>query len=205
MRFWAIFGDPDLGTTNAATASVTITPESTPVGITQPGTSDVLDPGDNRFQNGTLSSNGLSIWTVGTESCQPVPNTFQDCLRLIEIGLTSSGAFNNVLADFDVGYAYSNYYYGALTNDASGNMLGISGVDSPNYTVYPSVLAMEFASGTFSATVVVNGNTFSGTQRYGDYSGCGIDPARSNIYAACNTEYSLTSNVQEMIVYRFSA
>src|SRR5207244_2929081 len=82
------------------------------------------------FQNG-------KIWSAFNDGCTPAGSSSpHSCIRLDQIDPTN----NQVLQDFDIAVTGGDFYYPALTSDASGNLIFTFGYTSADNKVYPSML-----------------------------------------------------------------
>ncbi len=173
VELFTIAGTARMVTVN--TVTITIAPLVSPPGGSQPGTTSVIDTGDNRVLDAAWFQGML--WLVLNDGCTPSGDTTtRPCVRMIELD-TSSLA---VVQDFDIGAAGSSYYYPTLRIDASGNVAVLYGYS--NQTVYPSLAATGRSGndpvGTVrSPTVLVQGSASDMSLRYGDYFGSALDPS----------------------------
>jgi hypothetical protein len=145
----------------------------------QPGTSTLLNAGDNRVQTVAWQSNSL-IWVHGV-GCTPAGDTFRGCVRLLTFN-TSTGTKT---LDIDRSQIGAYLFYPAVRPNAAGTL--IVGYGRSSSSVFPEldVSAASPAGKWSKQKVLVTGTAANFTGRYGDYFALAIDPANtSNAWVA---------------------
>ena len=178
---------------------LSVTDMSAPPGARQPpsggAASPPLDTGDDRLESTVVFRHHL--WTAANDICQvPSDNTARSCLRLIEVALSPL----KVKRDVDLSTIGSDLMYPALTIDAASNL----------WLTYSSSSSKQFASSVMSVVPgqaigsAVIGNIYHAgvgsvachfkgddRNRFGDYSGAAIDPARKGRGVWTATEFGV--------------
>jgi hypothetical protein len=128
---------------------------------------------DAFFQNGV-------IWSGFNDGCTPAGTSApHSCIRLDQINPRT----NQVLQDFDVSVANGDFYFPAMTADASGNLIFTFGYTSAVDGVFPSMLdgdqnAISTPPNKIDTPVYAAVGSVPDTSgRYGDYWGAAADPA----------------------------
>jgi hypothetical protein len=161
-------------------SDVGITDFSQPPGAAQAGTTVLLDTGDTRLQSASFH-NG-TLWTVANDACQAGGATLS-CIRAIE--LTSAASTSPAKAlDTDVYYPGTFLMDPAITLTAHDDLFIAASASSPS--ISPTAFALSAPAGSTSVTVTNLGSgqgpltghlDSNGHQRFGDYSGIGLDAA----------------------------
>ena len=167
--------------------------DASPVGGRQPGTSTLIDTGDDRIQDAIWSNNKLYAVTeirVGSgSSAHDVVHWFVvDTSNLNSLSLVGQG---NV--DFGANYDTS---YGNLTVDSSGNMIigySVSGSNVYGSSAYTVISAGGTAVQDASPVYLHQGEGIYDQGRWGDYSGVSIDPTDNNSFWLFN-QYATSSD-----------
>lgn len=178
---------------------LSVTGMSSPPGARQPpsggSASPPLDTGDDRLESTVVFHDNL--WTAANDICQmPSDSTARSCLRLIKIGLAPP----KVKRDLDLGMVGGDLMYPALTIDAAANL----------WLAYSTSSSKQFASSVMSVVPgqaigsQVIGNIYHAgvgsvachfknddRNRFGDYSGAAIDPARKGRGVWTATEFGV--------------
>lgn len=196
----ATTGVPGISTTIVHQFDLSVAGISAPPGGRQPRVGGVasptLDTGDDRLESTVLF--GGDLWTAGNDVCQGSGDSApRSCLRLIDIGLAPLTVKNDV----DITMFGGDVYYPALTFDAASNLwIAFSSSSStqfasseiaelPSESVAPPVSATIYHAGTGAQKC---GSKKDPRNRFGDYSGAAIDPARKDLGIWTATEFGRT-------------
>ncbi len=170
-------------------SSLAVSAISAPPGAPMPGSSNLLDPGDQRVQSAVFSHGTITL--VLNDACVPSGDSVaRGCVRFVQI----DPATPSVAQDADFGIAGAYLLYPAVAVAPNGTVLMVYGESST--TVYPSIYVTARspadAAGTFATpvllragTVAMNGGLCSGGAcRYGDYFGAAWSPLGSTAWLA---------------------
>jgi hypothetical protein len=195
FRLYSLAGIPPSATYQVSLMRFT-NPMHGPQAGSQPSTTgSMIDTGDWRVLDAAWFQGRL--WFTLDDSCTAYfPfyfNNFQSCLHLVQVDTSST----TVRQDLFLGDLFTDYYYGALRFDNSGNMGLIYGFSNGGKT-YPSLaISGQGASDPVNTMrqrmTVISGSATDETRRYGDYFGAGLDPDGSTIWVA--GEYHTSSNM----------
>jgi hypothetical protein len=183
------------------------TSTGSPVPVTQPGTSEQLDAGSDRFENAIWQNNRL--WVAANDGIQVNGLAHpQTALFLAEVD-TSNPTYTLADPSSTPTVLYSlrgtSFVYPELALNSSG--VPLISFSRGSSTLYMSGSAFAFdpnGTGTLLSAGVINGGAGTGyyscsgcagpagLSRWGDYSGIAIDPSDpTNVWIA--TEYSATN------------
>jgi hypothetical protein len=118
-----------------------------------------------------------SLWTTAIDACA---NATLSCPRYIQIKTASPAA---IAQDFDFGGTPGTYYYfPAIRTDSKGNLVTVFNASSTNPSsliAYPSVEVSRQLTTEPQTPVLVHAGEapYDQSNRWGDYSGAGVDPA----------------------------
>ncbi len=187
-------GVPGVSTTSFTEKDFTIASTSAPPGAGQPPvgmtTSPTLDTGDDRLES-TVWSNG-TLWTAGNDVCRyKTDRASRSCLRVIKI----STAHQALERDVDITMVGGDVMYPSVVTDtrsdvwiafsSSSTSQFASGevAEAPGGTIGATIGAIIYKTGTGSINIVSPACTSPPTtrNRFGDYSGVAIDPARKGL------------------------
>jgi len=144
---------------------------------------------DNRLLDAYFSNGAL--WVSANDGCTPTgDNTQRSCLRFVQIDTANM----TVNQDFDFGTVGSYYYYPAIRPASNGDLIAVfSGSSSSQY---PSLYAGASLSPNFGGlqqltllhsgdgTYTQKDSSFQYVNRWGDYSGAGVDPVDASVWVA---------------------
>ncbi len=182
LELFTVSGTPP-GAVTVLTTSFSMPVSSAPPPATQPGRNvPTIDAGDNRVNEAVWA--GGKLWVGFDEAC--LSDATRACVRLAEID-TTAGV---VLQDFDIDLAGRYVFYPAFRMDGMGDLAVVFGYSSASD--YPGLMWTGRLPGdplnTLQAPlVIVQGtgldtySTCSGTCRYGDYFGAGLDPSNASV------------------------
>jgi hypothetical protein len=181
VRIWQLDGVPTTSgtgvtvkTTNYSTASF-----KTPPNAPQKGTSTLIDTNgdylvDAFYQDG-------HIWVTANSGCVPAGDTTtRSCVRLVQLAVGST----TVLQDLTFGEKGEYYYYPAIREDSSGNLIAVFNRSSSSEYVGVYASGQPVGSpNTFQMPVLVKSGETSYTvspPRWGDYSDASVDPTNTH-------------------------
>ncbi len=182
VRVWQLNGVPNANgtgvtvtTTNYSTAAF-----KTPPNAPQLGSSTLIDTNgfflvDAFYQNG-------HVWVAANSGCVPAGDSkTRSCLRLVQLNVAGAPS---VLQDLTFGEKGEYYYYPAIREDGSGNLIAVFNRSSASeyVGVYASGQPLG-APNTFQVPTLVKAGETSYTispPRWGDYSGASLDPLAAN-------------------------
>jgi hypothetical protein len=169
--------------------SLTVTAISTPPAAPMPGSSNLLDAGDQRVQSAVFRDGTITL--VLNDACVPSgDSTFRGCVRFVQIDPGTP----SVSQDADYGIAGAYLLYPAVAVAPNGTVLMVYGESST--TVYPSIYVTgrspADASGMFATPVLLRAGTTAmnsalcsgGSCRYGDYFGAAWSPLGPSAWLA---------------------
>jgi hypothetical protein len=152
----------------------------------QPGTSSLLNSGDQRMQHVVWKA-GVGLLMTWTEACKPAGDTVKrDCGRVVATNDGVGGPA--VIMDKELSKNAKYYVYPAATLNSANDVVADFEVTSS--TIFPQLDAASAHVGlAFGTTLVlVPGTTGNATGRYGDYSAVALDPGgttpNQNVWAA---------------------
>ncbi|MBI3779547.1 MAG: hypothetical protein HY278_00545 [candidate division NC10 bacterium] len=198
VRIWSVTGVPDGsgGGVTFTTIDLPIIKLSSPPNAVQMGTSVRVETNDNSLLDAVFRDD--SLWVAANVACRPSGDKkTRACLRFVEVtNLTGTMTVNQ---DFNFGTTGTYSYYPAIQTDSANNLI----------TVFSRSSALEFASvyasgrltsdtpNTLQAPVLIKaGEASYGADRWGDYSGAGIDPSDpTKVWVA--GEYALAAGGSE--------
>jgi len=191
VRLWSITGVPGGAGVSVTHADLGISPLNTPPNAAQAGTTNLVDTNGDWLLN-AVYRNGY-LWTSAIDACTPSGDTVRSCLRYIQINTTTK----TIAQDFDFGTAGVYYYFPALETDGIGNLVTVFNASSANGSSpstfaipYPSVLASQQlttdpANALETPVLIHAGDTaYDQSNRFGDYSGEGVDPVDGSVWLA---------------------
>jgi hypothetical protein len=155
-------------------STLTVRELTQPASAPQPGTSSLIDTGDNRVQNAVFQKGTLSL--AATDGCG-AGGTPQSCLRIVQIATRTM----RVRTDYEYMLAGGlDAYYPALYPDARGDLVVVFGYSSTSD--YPSVaFTVKPAAGAFGDWHdLARGSGVDTSGRYGDYFDAAPDPLLPN-------------------------
>lgn len=167
-------GVPPNGTV-VATNTFLVNPLYTPPSASQRGSGTQIDTGDDRISSAVLSDGVLYV--EANDACRDANGTLHSCVRVMEVDTTAKA----LIGETDLGTDGGDWYYGAVSPDAYGNLMAVFDYSSP--TDYPSIGAIGAIGpiqgengGTFTDyTTLATGTAPNESGRYGDYSGAALD------------------------------
>ena len=181
LHFFTVSGTPP------AAVTVSITSRSMPTAAMPPpasqaGTGRTIDTADLRISDAAWAAGKL--WLGFDEAC--LSDATRACIRMVEYDTATS----TILQDFDIDVAGKDVFYPAFRMDGTGGLVVVFGYSSS--TDYPGIMATGRLSGDLADTLqppsVValgtgpeNPSGCSGTCRYGDYFGAGLDPSNASL------------------------
>ena len=180
IRIWSLTGVPD-GTGGGVTSTTTdlaINTLSTPPPAAQKDTLTPIETNDNDLLDAVFRDD--SLWVAANSACTPSGDTNpRACLRFIQIDTTGSMA---VQQDFDFGTTGGYYYYPAIQTDSANNLLTVFSKSSASEfaSVYASGRLTSDTLNTLQTPVLIHAGEAAYqpfADRWGDYSGAGIDPS----------------------------
>jgi hypothetical protein len=187
VTVWAVSGVPTGGLAPAQSElTLNINQMNSPPDAAQCNTSKTVVTNDNALLNAVFRDGSPTgyLWLSGSDACMPPgDSTTRSCARFIEVAINNDTLSANTVSiaqDFDVAQAGFYYYYPAATFSSNGDMAAVfSGSSS---SVCPGVYAVEQFAGsppTLSTVEQIHGGAAQYIQanRWGDYSGIGLDPA----------------------------
>jgi hypothetical protein len=167
----------------------------------QPGTSSLLNSGDQRTQHVVWKA-GVGLLLTWTESCQPAGDTAQrDCGRVIATNDGVGGPA--VIMDKDLARKGMYEVYPAATLNSANDV--VADFETTSSLVFPQLDAASAKVGlAFGKTLVlVKGTAGNATGRYGDYSAVALDPSgatpNQNVWAAGEIGGPVTSDWQTAV------
>ncbi len=182
INVYTIVGTPP-GPVAVAVNTVPINPPAFPPNAQQPGTSTLLDTGDNRIESVVWQNNLL--WTALNSDCTPTgDSTDRSCVRLDEISTSTTGPPMG-LQDFDLAVPDAYVFYGSVSLDSGNNLVVVFGTSSS--TVFPSLevtgqLALGPVASLGAAGVIAAGSAPDLSTRYGDYFWAATQPKTPNTF-----------------------
>src|SRR5579884_3761892 len=172
----SITGRPAAGNTTLVVTQIrsdsdgaAFAPTVPPPPAAQPGTSQTIDAGDDRFVS--AAQRGGRVWVAAGDAC---PGAGGDCLRLIALDPTNLGA--GLIVDEELGGGGVDDYYPAVAIDGTGTVFVTFSESSPS--LYPSLalMARSGAGSDVGPVLLGAGQGDYGGARWGDYSGAASDP-----------------------------
>ncbi len=181
LHLFAVSGTPPAAVTVTVT-SLSMPTAALPPPASQLGSKNTLDTADIRVSDAAWAAGRL--WLGFDEAC--LSDSTRSCIRTVEID-TTTGA---ILQDFDIDVAGKDVFYPAFRVDGLGDLAVVFGYASSSD--YPGVmmsarLPADPVNTLQAPSVVVAGTGpesptgCSGTCRYGDYLGAGLDPSDANV------------------------
>lgn len=181
LHLFTVSGTPP-GLVTVTLTSLSMPTAAIPPPAPQLGVKNTIDTADIRIAEAAWA--GGQLWLGFDEAC--LSDSARACIRLVEID-TTAGA---ILQDFDIDVAGKDVFYPAFRMDGAGSLavtFGYSSAsddpgvmvsgrltgDAPNALQPPSVVAAG------SGPEAPSGCT--GTCRYGDYFGAGLDPSNTSV------------------------
>jgi hypothetical protein len=199
VRVWQLDGVPNssgtgvsVTTTNYSTAAF-----KTPPNAPQLGSSTLIDT-NGSFLVDAFYQNG-QVWVAANGGCVPAGDkTTRSCLRLVKLNVAGAPS---VVQDLTFGEKGAYYYYPAIREDSSGNLVAVFNRSST--TEYVGVYASGQLAGvpnTFQMPALVKAGETSYTispPRWGDYSGASPDPLTAKmVWLAGQYAQSITGGDQ---------
>jgi len=176
---------------------------SIPVKGLQPGTTSVIDSGDQRVLDAAWFQGKL--WFGLDTSCTPTgDNTTRACIRLTQIDTI----INKVVQDMNFSAKGFYYFYPALRIDSQGGLDLVYGYSSQTNSTccYPSLAVTgqgpsDPINTLASPTTLIAGtandtsdqHTFGARARYGDYFGAAVDPSDTTLVWVAGEFHNLAS------------
>ncbi len=169
------------GPVTAVPTSFSMPTANVPPAAVQPGATR-LDTGDMRISDAAWAAGKL--WLGFDEAC--LSDSTRACIRMVEID-TGTGS---MLQDFDINLAGKYVFYPAFRIDGAGSLAVVFGYSSTSD--YPGIMWSGRLPGDAVNTiqtpqVIVQGAGAdayagcTGTCRYGDYFGAGLDPSNASV------------------------
>src|SRR5262249_16112455 len=159
---------------------------SSPPDARQKGTNALIVTNDNSLLDAVYRDGKL--WVSATSACTPPGDTaVRACARYIQIATADL----TVIRSDDLPNVCMYYYYPAIQLDSVGNLITVfSGSSSTSFaSVYVSG-QLAGSPGTFQTPVSIKDGEGPYTpNRWGDYSGAGIDPSGTTVWVG--GEYAL--------------
>ena len=181
LEIWSLTGVPGVGGGVAMTTTA-LTQQSAlviPPDAEQPNTTVGIATNDVRLLN-LVYRNG-TLWMGNAVACTPAGDTSaRACLHYVQVNTASM----TIGQEVTFGEAGIDYFYPAVSIDASGNMVTVfnrsSASDFP--AIYTSGHNASDAVGSFQTPTLVRASTLAydpspNPPRWGDYSGIAADPA----------------------------
>lgn len=167
-------GDPSNGSVTAGQANPGIAGTSQPPAADQPGSPGSLQTNDDRFLT-TVYENGV-LWTVSNDACTPSGDTaVRPCPRLIQLSIAGPTVNQN----FDLGLTGKDLYYPAVHLDSAGDMFVVYNISSTVDEVGVRITGQPAGSAPQSVvtpqTIQPGQGLYTCANRWGDYSGAGLD------------------------------
>ena len=190
LNVWSITGVPP-GSTATDTPLVITAFTDPPAALQRNGGSVTIDTGDSRLTD-AVYRDGI-MWASGTDACKPTADTVtRACLLFFEV--LTTGATPVLQQDFSFGTRGAYDYYPSVDLDSSDDLI----------TSFTQSSSAEFASAfvdgrlagdpinTLGTPVLFHsGSAAYNGERWGDYSGAGVDPAdQTAVWVA--SEYATT-------------
>jgi hypothetical protein len=174
MRVWSLTGVPGVGNgVQVNTTTLQIPTLSSPPDAQQAGTANLIVTNDNSLLE-VVVRNG-ALWVAANSACIPAGDqTVRACLRLMQVQI---GTTLSLAQAFDVGAAGWYYYYPAIQVDGADNLLAaFSGSSASSFASVYAGGQTAGATNAFSAPRLIKAGKAAYQQdRWGDYSGIGID------------------------------
>jgi hypothetical protein len=183
VRVWQLDGVPN---TSGTGVSVTTTNYSTaafktPPNAPQLGSSTLIDT-NGSFLVDAFYQNG-HVWVAANGGCVPSGDSkTRSCLRLAELNVAGAPS---VMQDLTFGEKGEYYYYPAIREDSSGNLVAVFNRSST--AEYVGIYAsgqLSSAQNTFQTPMLMKAGETAYTispPRWGDYSGASPDPNTTNM------------------------
>jgi hypothetical protein len=198
LRIWSLQGVPGVGGgVTFTTTDLNIALLSIPPGAVQEGSANLIDTNDARLLD-AIYRNG-SLWISSNTGCTPSGDTTtRACLHFSQVNTATL----SLSQDFVFGEPGVYYYYPAIQTDSSNNLVAV--FNQSSNTEYPSIYVSGqgagAAPGTFGNPVVVLEGQFPLTpssatfNRWGDYSGAGLDPSGATVWVAGEYVHSASND-----------
>lgn len=185
----------------ARQATLSVSSYSVPPDAEQPGTSTLIDTGDDRLLKSYHRDSGL--WAAQTTGCIPSGDSVtRSCVRWYQI----NPATNTIVQQETFGASGYYYFYPAILPDAAQNAVMVFNRSSTSeyagirYTGRQSTDPANTlqTSAQLRAGQGCYNRSASGRNRWGDYSGIALDPASGKTWVlgefAYGTSATCTSN-----------
>jgi len=189
VRIWSVTGVPGVGGGATFTSvDLRIATLGIPPDAVQMGTSDLVATNDSNLLDAVFRDG--SLWLTANTACKPSGDKRRRaCLRFTQI---LTGALT-VAQDFNVGTVGTYAYYAAIQIDNDNNLIAVFSRSSASEfaSVYASGRLTTDTLNTLQTPVLIKaGEAPYGADRWGDYSGAGIDPSdQTTVWVA--GEYAL--------------
>jgi len=183
MRVWSLAGVPGVGNgVQVSTTTLQIPTLSSPPNAQQSGTSNLIVTNDNSVLDAVVRNGAL--WVAANSACIPAGDqTVRACLRLMQVRI---GATLSLAQAFDVGAPGWYYYYPAIQVDGADNLLAaFSGSSASSFASVYAGGQTAGATNAFSAPRLIKaGKAAYAQDRWGDFSGAGIDTNDQTVWIA---------------------
>ncbi len=181
LHLFTVSGTPPAAVTVTVT-SLSMPTAALPPPASQLGTSHTIDTADIRISDAAWEAG--TLWLGFDEAC--LSDATRACIRMVQIDTTAG----TILQDFDIDVAGKDVFYPAFRMNETGGLVVVFGYSSSSD--YPGILATGRVAGDPPNTlqppsIVVTGtgpenpSGCSGTCRYGDYFGAGLDPSNGSL------------------------
>jgi hypothetical protein len=190
VRVWSVTGVPGPSPVSYVTTSLTIPSLSTPPNAPQLGTTALIATNDNALLDAAYRNGAL--WVSASSACTPSGDTaVRACLRFMQI---STFPVIQLVQAPDFGDIGKYYYYPAIQLDVNNNLVTVfSGSSTSSYASVYAGGQPAGATATFKIPALIKAGEAAYTpNRWGDYSGAGIDPSGTAVWIA--GEYALKNS-----------
>ena len=183
MRVWSLTGVPGVGAgVKVKTTNLKIPKLTSPPNAEQADSTNLIVTNDNSILDAVVR-NG-SLWVAANSACKPAGDTaVRACLRFMQV---NTGTKLGIAQAFDVGAVGWYYYYPAIQVDGADNLL--SAFSGSSSSTFASVYVGGQPAGEtnmFSTPLLIKaGKTAYEKDRWGDYSGAGIDSSDATVWIA---------------------
>ena len=181
LHLFTVSGIPP-ATVTVAVTSLSMPTAAVPPSASQPATGNTVDTADIRVSDAAWF--GGKLWLGFDEAC--LSDATRACIRMVEIDTST----RSILRDFDIDIAGKHVFYPAFRMDGAAGLAVVFGYSSSSD--YPGVMVSARLPGdapnALEPPVVAapgsgpeNPTGCSGTCRYGDYFGAGVDPTNTSV------------------------